>query len=256
MTNTPLVLVHGWGMAPVHWGTFGEDLAASLGAALGESFFLAKPALPGHGGAPRVPGWRVDALADEWVERWPDAVWVGWSLGGQVALAAAARAPNRVRALVLVGATPCFVERAGWSAGMAAGAFDQFRSQCEANPDATRARFLALTMRGDTAGRDGLRTLRALDGNAAPPGRDALLDGLRVLATTDLVDTLPTIDRPTLWLTGDRDTVVPPAASECGARSQPRARVSCLPGAGHAPFLTHGRDVIEHTQDWLKETRA
>jgi pimeloyl-[acyl-carrier protein] methyl ester esterase len=195
-------------------------------------------------------------LADEWVERWPGAVWVGWSLGGQVALAAAARAPGRVRALVPVGATPCFVERPGWSGGMAPRDFDDFLARCAADPDATRARFLALTMRGDTAGRDGLRKLRALDSGAASPDHDALFDGLRVLATTDLVDALPTIRCPTLWLAGDRDAVVPPAASMAGARSQPRARVSCLPGAGHAPFLTHGREVIEHTQNWLKETRA
>ncbi len=256
MTDTPLVLVHGWGMAPAHWGTFGDELATALGAARDESFRLAKPALPGHGGAPRIPQWRVDALADEWVARWPDAVWVGWSLGGQVALAAAARAPGQVRALVLIGTTPCFVERAGWSGGMASAAFDDFRSRCEADPEATRARFLALTMRGDAAGRDGLRTLRALDAVAPAPERDALLDGLHVLATTDLVDALPAIGCPTLWLAGDRDAVVPPMAAESGARSQPRARVSCLPGAGHAPFLTGGRDVIEHTQNWLKETRA
>lgn len=254
MNGAPLVLVPGWGMAPVHWGDFGGALAVALGAVTGEAFDLAHAALPGHGGAPDVPGWDVEALADQWVRRWPGAVWVGWSLGGLVALAAALRAPEAVRALVLIGATPCFVERNGWPEGMDRDRFEDFRARCRTNPAATRSRFLAMTMRGDRFGKDGLRALRTLDRSAPAPAPAALCTGLRVLAQTDLAAGLASIRCPTLWLAGTGDDIVSPAAAERAARSQPRARVSCLPGAGHAPFLTHGQDVIGHTRNWFQDT--
>ena len=240
-----LVLVHGWGMAPEHWAPLREDL--------GEDFAMNCPALPGHGGAASLPGWRPETLVDQWIERFPDSLWVGWSLGGLVALTAALRHPQRVRGLVLIGATPRFVTSEDWPHGMSPSQFEAFRAQCLADPKGTLIQFTALQMQSDCRGIAGLRALRAQARAARPPDPAGLQHGLEVLEETDLRDRLGAIDLPTLWLTGDGDSLSPPAAAAWAAGEQPRARSAILPGAGHAPFITHPTVLSEHIRDWLRE---
>ncbi|MGH3055167.1 MAG: alpha/beta fold hydrolase, partial [Gaiellaceae bacterium] len=98
----PLVLVHGLGGTIENWRALAPPLAARHRVLV--------PDLPGHGRSGTLPEARdVDALAaavlaiaDE--EDVRGAVWVGHSLGGVVALRAAALRPETVRGLVLAAA--------------------------------------------------------------------------------------------------------------------------------------------------------
>jgi pimeloyl-ACP methyl ester carboxylesterase len=98
----PLVLVHGLGGTVENWRALGPSLAA------GHRVLV--PDLPGHGHSePLAEAHDVDALAEVVVaiadaERISDAVWIGHSLGGVVALRAAALHPDAVRGLVLAAA--------------------------------------------------------------------------------------------------------------------------------------------------------
>ena len=239
------LLVHGWGMAPAHW--------APLRDCLGEAFDLSCPALPGHGGADLQPGWRPEHLADQWVDEFPDRLWIAWSLGGLVALAAALRHPSRIQGLVLIGATPCFVSRESWRHGMSPSQFRVFREQCLADPQGTLIQFTALQMQADHRGLAGLRALRSQAANAPAPHPDGLQHGLDVLERTDFRECLSSIATPTLWLTGDGDSLTPPAAAQWAASRQSRARSRTLEGAGHAPFITHPTTLTEHLYDGLRE---
>lgn len=238
-----LLLVHGWGMHPACWGGFREQLD--------ETFAVQALALPGHGGTDLGRGWSVDALAQRWTEHWPGAHWLGWSLGAQVALAAASQSPERVGRLVLLGATPKFVADADWPHAMAPGTFKAFQADCATDPDTTLQRFLGLQVQGSDAARATLRALRAAHDAGPAPGSEALLDGLRVLGDTDLREALHAIDAPTLWITGEADSLAPPAAARAAAGAQRRGRVSCLPGAGHAPFLSHPEPLLDQVRQWL-----
>ncbi len=134
-----LVLLHGWGMNATVW----DGLPADLGAGLTQH----RIELPGHGDSPFPPqlGPGTGAL---W--RWADAclaaaparaVWLGWSLGGLVALAAALRAPKRVRALIMVTATPRFLRAVDWTPAVAEATLDQFQAGLLADPAGTLSRF-------------------------------------------------------------------------------------------------------------------
>ncbi len=240
-----LVLVHGWGMHPGVWGGFAT--------ALQRDFEVRALALPGHGEAPRRPGWTVEALAAEWRERFPGACWLGWSLGAQVALAAAA-SPSDVRRLVLVGATPRFVAGRDWPCAMPGPRFATFEQGCADDPRATLERFLALQVLGSDQARDTLRILQHRCHAVPPPSPAALLDALAVLRSTDQRDMLPGVTCPTLWLTGERDRLCPPGAARWAAGNQPRGRVSCLPGAGHAPFVSHQDALLDLTRQWFLDS--
>ncbi|WP_295542017.1 pimeloyl-ACP methyl ester esterase BioH [uncultured Thiohalocapsa sp.] len=240
--RTPLVLVHGWGMNAGVW--------AGLPEAITQRFAPLAVDLPGHGGAPFSAGqWSLDhwaqACLDQVSARSPagdhtPAVWLGWSLGGLVALQAARLAPDRVRALVLLAATPRFVRAVDWQVAVPEGTLGQFHDGLLADPQGTLERFLALQVRGADDARALLRRLRA--GLAGQPAADpaALAQGLQLLREEDLRGPLPDIRPPTLWLFGERDTLVPAAAAERVALLMPEARMQVLAGAAHAPWLSHG----------------
>ncbi|MGH9042388.1 MAG: alpha/beta fold hydrolase [Acidimicrobiia bacterium] len=93
-----VVLLHGFTQGPGSW--------AGLAERLRERHDVVIPTLPGHGGAGEVKGTfeeEAAALA-EGVGR-PPATWIGYSLGGRLALRIALDRPDLVERLVLVGAT-------------------------------------------------------------------------------------------------------------------------------------------------------
>jgi cis-3-alkyl-4-acyloxetan-2-one decarboxylase len=98
----PLVLVHGLGGTIENWRGLAPPLAARHRVLV--------PDLPGHGHSSLLPEARnLDALAEAVLavadaEQIRGAVWIGHSLGGVVALRAAALRPHAVGGLVLAAA--------------------------------------------------------------------------------------------------------------------------------------------------------
>jgi pimeloyl-[acyl-carrier protein] methyl ester esterase len=240
-----LVLVHGWGMSAAVWRGLPGDLA------LGHR--LTAIELPGHGHSPLDRGWT--ALGD-WVSAClrsapPQAVWLGWSLGGLLALAAALREPQRVSALVQVTATPRFVSAPDWPAAMARETLDRFHEGLLEDPATTLQRFLALQVRGSDAGRATLRELRRELAGRPQPHPAALATGLDLLRASDLRDRLPGLPCPSLWLFGERDTLVPATAASGVRALLPTARVATISGAAHAPFLSHPAETVAEILSFL-----
>ncbi len=228
-----LVLVHGWGL---HGGIWGE-----LPARLAQHFRVTTLDLPGHGRSREVNSdLSLDAFADRVAELCPDAaVWLGWSLGGLIALNAARRHPHKLAKLVLVGATPKFVRAPDWPHAMPAGTFADFASSLRRDYRATLLRFLSLQVGDKESARSQLKQLRADMFAHGEPQPAALAAGLAVLEQTDLRAQLADIQVPALVVHGSHDRLAPPAAGEFLAARLPQARLLRLDGAGHAPFLSH-----------------
>ena len=56
---------------------------------------------------------------------------------------------------------------------------------------------------------------------------------------------------PSLWLFGDRDTLVPWRWSEALPQLLPDARSELIPGAAHVPFLSHFEQCVNLLQAFL-----
>jgi len=241
-----LFLLHGWGM---HGGVW-ERLAASLSGA----YRVTVAELPGHGRSRYGIGGSLEEWADACLEAAPDrAVWIGWSLGGTLALEAALRSPQRVRALVPVSATPRFVQGPDWPHAMPAATLTRFREALEQDPAATLERFLALQVKGDEQARPLLRLLRGILADRSNPHPGALDDGLRLLQESDLRARLAQLAVPSLWLFGERDTLVPRRWAGELPRLLPGARLLTIPGAAHLPFLSHPRQCASPLRAFLQE---
>lgn len=244
-----LVLLHGWGMNAAVWDGLPADLAAG--------FTQHRIELPGHGESPFPPRlgpgpgclWRwADACLDAAPDR---AVWLGWSLGGLVALAAALRAPKRVSGLILMTATPRFVRATDWTPAMSEATLDEFHTGLLADPSGTLARFLALQVRGSEHAREVLRTLRHELARRPAPDPSALALGLELLRDEDLRGPLPDIRCPALWIFGSNDTLVPPAVGVRVECLMSQAQVQVIAGAAHAPFLSHPRETTTAIHSFL-----
>lgn len=240
-----LVMLHGWAM---HAGIFSPVIDA-----LSERYTLHLVDLPGHGrsrdhaGAPEL-----GVLAGEVADRVPaGAAWLGWSLGGLVALKAGADRPGEVGRLIMVAAPPRFTTAPHWPHGVDAAVFDEFAQDLATDFNATLQRFLALEVHGsDTARRD-LRQLRADAFRHGTPDADALSTGLDMLRRADLTDELAALQPPVLFLGGRRDRLVPWRSIQDAAIMAPEGRAEIVPGAGHAPFIGQPGTFLESVKRFL-----
>lgn len=231
-----LVLLHGWAM---HGGIFAPLLEALQGR-----YRLHLVDLPGHGynrldDTPLV----CEALAERIAAQVPPALWLGWSLGGLVALQAAARGDLGVRGLLMLCASPRFVTAPDWLHGVALSIFEEFGTGLARDYRATIERFLALEAHGSEHMREELRTLRQRVFAHGEPSTRALSEGLLLLEHSDLRTLLPSLRVPSVWLAGRRDRLVDWRAMQQAAALTPNAQFQRIDGAAHAPFLTHAATV-------------
>jgi pimeloyl-[acyl-carrier protein] methyl ester esterase len=255
----PLVLLHGWAM---HGGVF-----APLVERLRDSRTLYVVDLPGHGHSRDcdVP-LQLEPLVAAIAAAVPEAPWCGWSLGGLLALHAAATRPWAVPALAMLCATPRFVRGPDWKYGVSAEIFRDFAAGLRGDYRATLDRFVALEAFGSEHAKDEIRALRDDLFSRGEPTASVLADGLQLLETADLRGELPALAAPSLWLAGRRDRLVDPRAMREAAAlasttpadgAQPRlVDAHVVDHAGHAPFLTHADEVVARLRDFLDAAAA
>jgi len=239
----PLVMLHGWAM---HGGVL-----QPLVDALAEQCTMHVVDLPGHGysrdcGLPLEPHACAAAIA----AATPPALWLGWSLGGLIALTAALDLPQQVQGLAMLCATPKFVRAADWPHGGDATLVHQLATDLETDYQATLERFLALEAMGSADPRAELRQLRQLVFARGKPDLRVLQEGIHILETSDLRNDVSMLQMPSAWIAGRRDRLVPPQAMAWSA-NQCEGQYTEIPHAGHAPFFGHADAVAQALQPLL-----
>lgn len=238
-----VVLVHGWGW---HGGVWDEVVRG-----LARTHRVWVPDLPGHGHSRGVPAPSelepmLNALS-HCVP--PGATWIGWSLGGSMALAAALR--GLAERLVLVATTPRFVRHDAWECAWPREAFEHFCGEVDVDPKPALERFASLHLGEARRDLALLRRLRAELFCRGVPSKAGLRAGLELLRGTDLRSRLGQIDVPALVLHGDADQVVPQAAGEYLAQALPQGRFESLPGAGHGLPLSDADLISRAIRNFL-----
>lgn len=244
-TGPDVVLLHGWALHGGMWGPWLDELE--------QHARLHVLDLPGHGRSAWPAGVRdLAGLARAVYPYLPrQSVVLGWSLGGMVALELARRHPRQVSALVLIATTPRFLAGNGWEHGMRAALLGEFAQGLAADHARTVQDFLALQTRGDERHSATLRMLRRQLATHGTPDLGALEAGLAILRDADLRDELSRIAQPTLVIAGEHDRLTPPDAGLELARALPAARYRLIERSGHAPFLSHGPEVLSEVLGFL-----
>ena len=151
---------------------------------------------------------------------------VGLSIGGLIAQRLAARAPERLAALVLCGTAVRMGGAGIWNdriAAIEAGGM-------EAVGDSTMERWFTAGYRAEEE--LPLRVWRNMLTRQSAEGYIASCEAIR---DADLTADAPRIDVPTLVVVGDGDRAAPPDLVRATAEMIPGARFAVIEGAGHLP---------------------
>ena len=246
----PLVLLHGWAMHSEMWGPLLPRLA--------QRYRVHAVDLPGHGHSAPSPEFTLDcvvaALNSAFATGAHPLTVLGWSLGGLVAMRWARSAPARVGRVVLVATSPRFVASDDWPHAMSDATLAQFGDELRVAWKLTIKRFLALQMQGSEHGRATLLALRSRIYARGEPSPKALFGALAAIRDADLRGEVAGLAQPALVVSGGRDTLALPGAGRWLADHLPNARFALIPGAAHAPFLSHA-DVFDAALDPFLDDR-
>lgn len=227
-----IVLVHGVATSRAIWRHVTGPLAAS-----GRRVVTVD--VPGFGESePAGPGFALEDVADRLIDELAleEFDLVGHSLGGAVAVAAAARHPDRVRKLVLVspaGFSPRAQSLAGALGAAAEVAVQARRTLGYAwveNPVARWAMFgSTVADAGKLSADDARMLLEASDGS------HRIADGIRQALEADLRDDLAGAPMPVGCIWGCEDRVVPFGGLDALRELRPDMVVETLDATGHIP---------------------
>jgi len=242
---TPLLLVHGFGGSSETWGTAILDRLSSDRRVVAVD-------LPGHGqsDAPSEPGrFALAAIVEDLGDvlaalEIDSAIWVGYSMGGRIALGAGLLAPRCVAGLVLESACPGLedararVERRASDADLAqrieSEGISAYLEAWEKLP------VLASQRRLPPAAQRALRDRRAKNDPAALA---ACLRGLGQGVQPPLWEALGHIPAPALLLVGELDEKYV-RINEQMLAGLPSGRLVVVPGVGHNVHF-------ENSEAWL-----
>tara|TARA_B100001057_G_scaffold500578_1_gene616427 strand:- start:2816 stop:3580 length:765 start_codon:yes stop_codon:yes gene_type:complete len=247
-TGEPLVLIHGWGTNSNVWNNIEEDLS--------KYFKLIMINLYGMGGCKSNNDYVMRAIVDSLNKIIPNnTTLLGWSLGGQIAIAYQRKFPKKIKHLILVSSTPCFINKKEWNYGVEREIFEKFASQLLVNWKKTMHQFFLLQLYGVPNIREVARkfegTLLSLD----KPDPKALISGLKLLLDTDYRKILININVKTLIISGDKDRLTSLESSKYMEDNIPNSSLKIFSGAGHIPFLFEPEIFVQTILNFVKEKK-
>ena len=178
---------------------------------------------------------------------------IGWSLGGQALLDAAAKLPGYFKALVLIGVSPCFTATRDFPFGQSAGVAKRMLKDMKKDFTGTMERFYPLNFTEDELSSPETRWFIELYKKPYTKSfRDSAVTSLEALLAIDLRDIISDIKIPVLIIHGEKDNVCPLNAGKYLAENLSDARLEIFKDAGHAPFLTRPKEFNEVVQRFIE----
>lgn len=242
-----IILLHGWGVNSAAFAPLYERLS---------EYRVYYVDLPGFGLSQPTDN-TLQAWAEQLAQQLPDgAIWAGWSLGGLVAARVALDYPHKVKGLITIASSPCFMAREdeGWF-GIPPQVLAQFSDQLGKNLPKTIERFLAIQAMGSVTAKEDIKQIREHVLARPLPDTHALEAGLEMLKQQDLRQELSELALPWLRVWGRLDGLVP-------KRVIPQMPVTqacedlIIAKASHAPFISHTDEFVAGLETWLAKTTS
>lgn len=220
-----LVLLHGWGFNAKVWDQFIPYLENNF-TITALNLFHTEPL-------------NLETITQHVLKNTPEkAFYLGWSLGGLIAMNIAIHHPEKISKLVTIASTPKFIASDNWP-GMSNALLEKFYESLKTDYKKTLQQFIALQFYGSQTDRTVIQTLKKQLSNNEPPSVTMLSDTLDILKKTDLRNELKKITCPQFYLFGRCDTLVPEGITQAIQPLAPTAKIEMLPKVSHAPFLSN-----------------
>jgi pimeloyl-ACP methyl ester carboxylesterase len=157
----------------------------------------------------------------------------GWSMGGAIALAFAAAFPGTASRLVLIGTTPCLIQRPDWPHAVPPEAAAQLGELLATNYAAGVDVFCKMMFPEPNSEAD-MNFIRQIMLASSP---QVTLACMQNLGGADLRPMLGSVRDPVDVICGTEDAVCPAGASQYLADAL-GGKLTLIPGGGHCAFLT------------------
>jgi 2-succinyl-6-hydroxy-2,4-cyclohexadiene-1-carboxylate synthase len=240
MVDAPtLVLLHGFTNSGASW--------QPVISGLGQRYRALAPDIRGHASASDADPVTLDAVLGD-IANLTDGEFtlVGYSQGGRIALHAALAMPDRVRRLVLIGASPGLADADERTARRLAD--ERLADRVEAMTIEEFATGWAQSPVLSGVAPDVAAAAHADRLRSTPVGLAAALRGLGTGALPSLWTRLPELPIPVTLLAGERDAKFTAIAYEM-ADLLPDATVTIVPAAGHAVHLERPDAILTTLMD-------
>ncbi|WP_323813995.1 malonyl-ACP O-methyltransferase BioC [Cellvibrio sp. NN19] len=236
-----LVLIHGWGCDSRTWQPLLEMLQKIASVTLID--------LPGFGASAPLSEFSLDAVLEQIAAQLPqNAVVMGWSLGGMLAVQLAARFPERVEAVITLAANLKFVASPDYPTAMLRAINRQFNQGFAQDPQATLKLFGGLLAQGDANERSLLKQLRR---NETGEITDNWLQALQLLSMLDNREAFAQLHQPGLHLFAEKDALVPIAAVNALTEINPQQETLVLENTAHALHWSQPQLVVDAVNRFL-----
>lgn len=255
INDTPVndvVFIHGWGLNKAVWGDYHHAFSERF-----PDVRIHNLDIPGYGDlVEQTRSASLVDLAKSCLDQAPDqAIWVGWSLGGMIAMQAAilleqdvtqstsSNGNKRIQALQLINSTPKFVQSNDWPSGVDIAIFEKFSADLAADYQSTLATFLLLQAGANKGARAQARKAHDAIAQFKDPSAPVLMNGIDCLANGDLRADLNSLTQTTQVVLGTLDRVTKPDSSRLLAEMlhADLVEIHC----GHAPFMTHEAQMLD-----------
>ncbi len=245
-----LVLLHGWGLHGGIWQTILPQLE--------QSFTVYNVDLPGFGKSKfqdndcKTP-YDIHYLLEAVGQVLPQKCYLmGWSLGGLVATALAARYEDKIEKLITVASSPCFVANENWPFGMNKQVLESFIGLLSEDFKATLNRFLMIQTMGSATQKQDVAQLKETVYKYGLPSKKALSGGLQILHDVDLRETMNKLTMPLLRIYGKLDTLVPVKSANLVSGYVSDSQSVIFKKSGHAPFLSESEEFIKQVVGFIQ----
>lgn len=235
-----LVLLHGWVVCS-------SDVWQDLIKSLVKKFRVTVIDLPGFGRSPLLnKNYDLQTIAEQILEVAPKkAIWLGWSLGGLIAMWIASNKPERVSHLITVACTPRFIEDKDWP-GLPNKLLLHFRLMREIvysyQKTFTHIEYRVLSIYcAKRLLRYGLLRFTVFK------------KSFNLMRTADLREHCLKITCPMLKILGDLDFLIPKTAVSAIQGVLPNAKIAIMEGCSHAPFLSQQALFLQIIDEFLEQ---
>ena len=202
--------------------------------------------LPGFGDSPSSDpsaDYQLDHLINALLDVAPaKSTWLGWSLGGMLAVQAAMKAPARIQNVMTLCSNAKFVADNKWQQGVPSPLYNGFMETVD-DVHTTLRRFAALTVVGEQV--DMLKSLKWLQQHTQNKAMDSavLNASLILLAQIDNRKLLTAMTQPCLHMLATNDAIVPNPLSQQLNKLNEKHLVSFVPNGSHASLVTQPQSV-------------
>ncbi|XBC37627.1 MAG: pimeloyl-ACP methyl ester esterase BioH [Buchnera aphidicola (Meitanaphis microgallis)] len=225
-----LVLIHGWGFNSKIWNTLLSELNTN--------FTIHLVDLPGFGKNNALQFMNLKNTAKLLAQYIPkNAILLGWSMGGLIISKMALSYPEKIKGLISVSSSPCFLIRPNWP-GISKNTLLKFYCQLVKNYEKTIENFIRIqTINSKYLNKD-TNILKKIVLSQPKPRMSTLKKGLELLYSSDLRKEITKIKIPFLRIYGSLDALVPKTIAKILDKKLPNSQSVIINRCTHAPFIS------------------